>query len=108
MYFPTIGGSATAVEAAIEEPVWSRYSTGLKRRGLQPRLVSSDCLLRPLDRAYNPAPPYIDHPLVARPKQAKHGSEPEPKHRPWWYEMGIYGLAACIVCRRLWKRWLSS
>src|ERR1039458_1369991 len=26
-------------------PVWSRYSTGLKRRGLQPRVVSCDCLL---------------------------------------------------------------
>ena len=38
-------------------PVWSRYSTGLKRRGLQPRLVSSDCLLRRLDKAYNPASP---------------------------------------------------
>src|ERR1019366_3167435 len=40
------------------DPVWSRYSTGLKRRGLQPRLVSSDCLLRRLDMAYNPASPY--------------------------------------------------
>ncbi len=24
------------------------------------------------------------------------------------YAMVAYGLAACIVCRRLWKRWLSS
>ena len=38
-------------------PVWSRKSTGLKRRGLQPLLVSSDCLLRRLDKAYNPAFP---------------------------------------------------
>src|SRR5664279_5671759 len=30
--------------------LWSRYSTGLKRRGLQPRLVSSDCRLRALPR----------------------------------------------------------
>jgi hypothetical protein len=37
--------------------VWSRYSTGLKRRGLQPRPVSSDCLLHRLDKAYNPAFP---------------------------------------------------
>jgi hypothetical protein len=37
--------------------VWSRKSTGLKRRGLQPLLVSSDCLLRRLDKAYNPAFP---------------------------------------------------
>ena len=28
------------------KPVRSRYSIGLKRRGLQPRLASSDCLLR--------------------------------------------------------------
>ncbi len=38
--------------------VWSRNSTGLKRRGLQPRLVSSDCLLHRLDKANNPASPY--------------------------------------------------
>ena len=37
--------------------VRSRNSIGLKRRGLQPRLASSDCLLRPLDKAYNPASP---------------------------------------------------
>src|ERR1019366_2741028 len=43
--------------ASITCLVWSRYSTGLKRRGLQPRLVSSDCLLRGLDKAYNPASP---------------------------------------------------
>src|ERR1019366_1231900 len=36
-------------------PVRSRNSIGLKRRGLQPRLVSSDCLLRGFDKAYNPA-----------------------------------------------------
>src|ERR1017187_10359440 len=38
-------------------PVWSRNSTGLKRRGLQPRLVSSDCLLHRLDKANNPVQP---------------------------------------------------
>ena len=37
----------------IPDPVRSRNSIGLKRRGLQPRLVSSDCLLRRLDKAYN-------------------------------------------------------
>jgi hypothetical protein len=31
-------------------PVWSRYSTGLKRRGLQPQLVSSDCQKRKSSR----------------------------------------------------------
>src|ERR1019366_1753264 len=30
-------------------PVWSKKSNGLERRGLQPRLVSSDCLLPRLD-----------------------------------------------------------
>jgi hypothetical protein len=35
--------------------VWSRKSNGLKRRGLQPRLASWDCLLHRLDKAYNPA-----------------------------------------------------
>jgi hypothetical protein len=38
-------------------PVRSRYSIGLKRQRLQPRLVSSDCLLHRLDKAYNPAFP---------------------------------------------------
>src|ERR1035437_2424063 len=38
--------------------VWSRNSTGLKSRGLQPRLVSSDCLLHRLDKANDPASPY--------------------------------------------------
>src|ERR1019366_10106163 len=38
-------------------PVWSRNSSGLKRRGLQPRLVSADCLLHRFDKAYNPAFP---------------------------------------------------
>src|SRR5664280_1330427 len=37
--------------------VWSRNSFGLKRRDLQPRQVSSDCLLHRLDKAYNPAFP---------------------------------------------------
>ena len=38
-------------------PAWSRNSTGLTRRGLQPRLVSSECLLPRLDKAYNPSSP---------------------------------------------------
>jgi hypothetical protein len=37
---------------AAENP-YGKKSTGLKRRGLQPRLASSDCLLRRLDKAYN-------------------------------------------------------
>src|SRR5664280_2425949 len=32
------------VALSNKTPVWSRYSNGLKRRGLQARLVSSDCL----------------------------------------------------------------
>ncbi len=41
------------VPGGIDEPrdlVWSKKSNGLERRGLQPRLVSSDCLLHRLDR----------------------------------------------------------
>jgi hypothetical protein len=45
----------TAVCAVVGNPVWSKKSNGLKRRSLQPRLASSDCLLRRLDKAYNSA-----------------------------------------------------
>jgi hypothetical protein len=34
---------------ARKKGVWSNKSNGLERRGLQPRLVSSDCLLHRLD-----------------------------------------------------------
>jgi hypothetical protein len=43
--------------AMIKLPLWSRNSPGLKRRGLQPRLVSSDCLFYRLNKAYNSAFP---------------------------------------------------
>jgi L-lactate dehydrogenase len=42
-----------ALILVVTDPVWSKKSNGLKKRGLQPRLVSSDCLLHRLDKAYN-------------------------------------------------------
>jgi hypothetical protein len=39
----------------LKVPRMVKKITGLKRRGLQPRLASSDCLLRRLDKAYNAA-----------------------------------------------------
>src|ERR1039458_5631854 len=50
----------------LPETIWSRYSTGLKRRGLQPRRVSSDCLLQRLDKAYNPASPRSEERRVGK------------------------------------------
>src|ERR1017187_3438622 len=38
-----------ATDFFTAEVVWSKKSNGLERRGLQPRLVSSDCLLHRLD-----------------------------------------------------------